>query len=227
MSGWRYRCSAVANRSALQSDYYSGKKITVTPLNFVCRRHRSRPPPGENYAHGSDTARKQSALPEFAREFLHITEVPMESRFSRCRVAVRTSNASMSATSLQARVWLRRYSNRRLPRREKNCAPDALSGRSTGPLSAQNARISGRPIRKNSPAPRTTAVPRPPRARRAPSFGGSRQTGVESPIGSTMRRLNGLRQSFAGFRHAARCPTSWCRRPRCAGRDAACRTKVS
>jgi hypothetical protein len=35
MSGWRHRCSAVANRSALQSDYYSRKKITVTPHNFV------------------------------------------------------------------------------------------------------------------------------------------------------------------------------------------------
>ena len=40
LSGWRYRCSAVANRSALQPDYYSRKKITVTPLNFVCRRRR-------------------------------------------------------------------------------------------------------------------------------------------------------------------------------------------
>jgi len=37
LSGWRYRCSAVANRSALHSDYYSEKKITVTPLNFVCK----------------------------------------------------------------------------------------------------------------------------------------------------------------------------------------------
>jgi hypothetical protein len=47
LSGWRYRCSAVANRSALQSDYYSGKKITVTPLNFVCKRRRPQgyPPP--------------------------------------------------------------------------------------------------------------------------------------------------------------------------------------
>jgi hypothetical protein len=26
------------------SDYYSGKKITVTPLNFVCKR-RTPPPP--------------------------------------------------------------------------------------------------------------------------------------------------------------------------------------
>ena len=41
MSGWRYRYSAVANRSALQPDYYSGRKITVTPLNFVCKCRRS------------------------------------------------------------------------------------------------------------------------------------------------------------------------------------------
>jgi hypothetical protein len=38
MSGWRHRYSAVANRSALSSDYYSRRKITVTPLNFVCKR---------------------------------------------------------------------------------------------------------------------------------------------------------------------------------------------
>ena len=37
LSGWRYRCSAVANRRTLLSDYYSRKKITVTPLNIVCK----------------------------------------------------------------------------------------------------------------------------------------------------------------------------------------------
>jgi hypothetical protein len=42
LSGWRYRYSAVANRSALHSDYYSGRKITGTPLNFVCKRRRRR-----------------------------------------------------------------------------------------------------------------------------------------------------------------------------------------
>jgi hypothetical protein len=35
LSGWRHRCSAVANRAALSSDYYSGKKLTVTRFNFV------------------------------------------------------------------------------------------------------------------------------------------------------------------------------------------------
>ncbi len=37
LSGWRHRCSAVANRAALTIDYYSRKKITVTRLNFVCK----------------------------------------------------------------------------------------------------------------------------------------------------------------------------------------------
>ena len=37
LSGWRHRCSAVANRRALPSDYYSRRKIIVTPLNFVCK----------------------------------------------------------------------------------------------------------------------------------------------------------------------------------------------
>jgi len=38
LSGWRYRYSAVANRSALHPDYYSGKKITVTPPDFARNR---------------------------------------------------------------------------------------------------------------------------------------------------------------------------------------------
>jgi hypothetical protein len=37
LSGWRHRYSAVANRPALPSDYYSRKKLTVTLLNFVCK----------------------------------------------------------------------------------------------------------------------------------------------------------------------------------------------
>ena len=39
MSGWRCKSSAVANRSALQPDYYSRKKLIETPLHFVhgCR----------------------------------------------------------------------------------------------------------------------------------------------------------------------------------------------
>src|SRR5262249_9552100 len=44
LSGWRHRCSAVANRHALSSDYYSRKKITVTPLNFVCKCRTPLPP---------------------------------------------------------------------------------------------------------------------------------------------------------------------------------------
>src|SRR6202043_2676568 len=44
LSGWRHRYSAAANRHALLSDYYSRKKITVTPLNFVCKC-RAPPPP--------------------------------------------------------------------------------------------------------------------------------------------------------------------------------------
>jgi hypothetical protein len=35
MSGWRCKSSAVANRSALQPDYYSRKKLIETPLHFV------------------------------------------------------------------------------------------------------------------------------------------------------------------------------------------------
>ena len=38
MSGWRCKSSAVANRSALQPDYYSRKKLIETPLHFVYSR---------------------------------------------------------------------------------------------------------------------------------------------------------------------------------------------
>jgi len=39
MSGWPCKSSAVANRSALQPDYYSRKKLIETPLDFVRGGH--------------------------------------------------------------------------------------------------------------------------------------------------------------------------------------------
>jgi hypothetical protein len=87
MSGWRYRCSAVANRSALSSDYYSRKKITVTPLNFVCKRrflraHRARIAP-------DDTTPRQKKIPpyDFAQKNPDYAEVPMKLELSRCRAS--------------------------------------------------------------------------------------------------------------------------------------------
>ena len=62
LSGWRHRCSAVANRSALHPDYYTGKKITVTPLNFVCKR---RDPVPARTPH--DASRRAAMLKTFRR----------------------------------------------------------------------------------------------------------------------------------------------------------------
>jgi hypothetical protein len=77
MSGWRLKYSAVANRSALPSDYYSRKKIIVTPLDFV--RGRRRPPPrAMRGAHARAVSwRKISRLRQFARKFFDVAEIPM------------------------------------------------------------------------------------------------------------------------------------------------------
>jgi hypothetical protein len=83
LSGWRHRCSAVANRSALPSDYYSGKKITVTPLNFVCK---CRAPPLRR-RRGSIAVRrsrgKDFSARDFGRLFVRGAEAPMSYGFPR------------------------------------------------------------------------------------------------------------------------------------------------
>jgi hypothetical protein len=56
LSGWRHRCSAVANRRALHPDYYKRKKITVTPPNYV-RNRRASPPPVMYAASAVETLR--------------------------------------------------------------------------------------------------------------------------------------------------------------------------
>jgi hypothetical protein len=52
--------SAVANRSALHPDYYSAKKITVTPLNFVCKCRAPSPFDDTCEAHEHITSQKKS-----------------------------------------------------------------------------------------------------------------------------------------------------------------------
>ena len=81
LSGWRHRCSAVANRSALLSDYYSRKKITVTPLNFVCKC-RAPPPRREGATVFASHARRQTlSQRRNDAKFAHIAEVPMKRGF--------------------------------------------------------------------------------------------------------------------------------------------------
>ena len=81
LSGWRHRCSAVANRSALPSDYYSRKKITVTPLNFVCKcRAPALVPLRRTVTRETRSAKISGAVPA-QREIRSIEEMPMKYRF--------------------------------------------------------------------------------------------------------------------------------------------------
>jgi hypothetical protein len=90
LSGWRHRCSAVANRHALLSDYYSRKKITVTPINFVCRG-RAPPPRRKRRAISRKLARGQIFFATQARQKnARDGEVPMKCGFS-SRVGARVS----------------------------------------------------------------------------------------------------------------------------------------
>ena len=155
LSGWRHRCSAVANRSALPSDYYSRKKITVTPLNFVCKCRAPPPPP---------LARRDRPAKRAAKNFS-----PARSRAknsTRCRSA---DEMRVSATShfavLRARARAPLAARSALSRgaidaavggftTPKKFCTGRLRGRVDGLAAAQNARISA-----NRFAPRH--VPRP------------------------------------------------------------------
>jgi hypothetical protein len=153
LSGWRHRCSAVANRSALPSDYYSGKKITVTPLNFVCK---CRAPPlrrrrdliAERRSRGKDL----SAL-DFGRLFVRGAEAPMSYGFLRppifrfCRDRAHVARLLRAFSRLQRRRYggihhakkiLRRtaLSRRWRPRRGKKRANRCPTDSRAAPLAA-------------------------------------------------------------------------------------------
>jgi hypothetical protein len=59
---------------------------------------------------------------------------------------------SARATRSPPRVQAERRTTQRLSRGEKNCEPKALSGRSSGPLLAQNARIGANRFAKTAVA---------------------------------------------------------------------------
>ena len=98
MSGWRHRYSAVANRSALPSDYYSEKKITVTPLNFVCK---CRAPLAARCASRSSAERRCERLLRrrgCTAKISDRAEVPMECAFlRRIMLRCRVENARIAA----------------------------------------------------------------------------------------------------------------------------------
>jgi hypothetical protein len=78
----KYRCSAVANRSALHPDYYSRKKITVTPLDFVRKRHFPRHHAMCAALASTTPYRKTFRSRSFARKFRYNTKVPIKYGFS-------------------------------------------------------------------------------------------------------------------------------------------------
>jgi hypothetical protein len=108
-----------------------------------------RRPTAENNARGNNAVREHFVLPKLPRSFSRITEMSMEWAFLRCRTALRVRIVIARATLLTMRMQAKWRSTRRLPCGEKNCEPKTVSGRSTGSLLPQNARISGQPIRKN------------------------------------------------------------------------------
>ncbi len=101
---WRFRNSAVANRHALHSDYYSTMRKTATPLNewWIAERSPSsscRPSPRAPPA----TIRPVDARATRARKFRRSTKSPVAQGFSACgpvRIAcARTVTHRSAATS--------------------------------------------------------------------------------------------------------------------------------
>jgi hypothetical protein len=77
MSGWPCKSSAVANRSALQPDYYSRKKLIETPLHFVCSRLLFRLDTTATAGTPEITREKISAARGLSRKSADGTESPM------------------------------------------------------------------------------------------------------------------------------------------------------
>src|SRR5271170_2291291 len=101
--------SAVANRQALQLDYYSRKKIIVTPPNYV-RNCRLPPRQRAHLGIAGKTPRRKNILPRnHARNFRRNAKVPMEYGFwphpwaqlYLLACARRTSRASRSARAMK------------------------------------------------------------------------------------------------------------------------------
>jgi len=72
-----------ANRPALPSDYYSRKKITVTPLDFVCNCRRALPHSARNSHSGKTPRENFLRLRIFTDDFPRHAEMPMKYGFLR------------------------------------------------------------------------------------------------------------------------------------------------
>jgi hypothetical protein len=142
LSGWRYRYSAVANRSALHPDYYTEKKITVTPLNFLCRRRRPRRSATRDNAIAAMPCAKIFDPQDFAINFSGIVKIPMTYGFLRHRVFQNRQQFLLASAPSSHMIAPAIRSATAAFARRKNYAPDASTGTLTTPHRAQNARIS-------------------------------------------------------------------------------------
>ena len=140
------RCSAVANRSALHPDYYSEKKITVTPLNFVCRRGAPLVIATRTWRADSGSLQQQFHRRISARIISRFKEVPMNCGFSRRTSFVLRKSARAAPPPLYVFSHRRALAWPSLPRRKKNYAPKAFAG-TFGGSSRRKTRESVQPIR--------------------------------------------------------------------------------
>src|SRR5262249_8371171 len=124
-----------ANRSALPSDYYSEKKITVTPLNFVCK---CRAPLSERFASRSRAKRRREKLPHRPRFTTKIgddAEVPMECAFLRrillqcCCENARPDPRSRAPSQAQRRRCGRIHHAKKILRRMASASLSTASAR--------------------------------------------------------------------------------------------------
>jgi hypothetical protein len=124
----RCRFSAVANRSALHSDYYTGKKITVTPLNFVCKCRRPRFDPTRDKLVEPTQRERIFRLRFPTTKNPHIAKTPMNCGFLLTFDFCRRRHRQLVAQRLRASFAARKRLTRQILQCEKNYAPDAFTG---------------------------------------------------------------------------------------------------
>jgi hypothetical protein len=162
----------VANRPALQSDYYTGKKITVTPLNFVCkRRRRQRYWASTAFAVIARTAhllRSRRFLRRFPENAKNVDETAtslISRKISRSRLT------GAPAIDFAPRIDAEGDTGSQKPPAKKLCT-DGRINHVDRASAGQNARIGAQPIRKTGAyaAPSQHVIPGPSEARKPESI---------------------------------------------------------
>jgi len=76
----------IANRSALASDYYSRKKITVSPLDFVRKSRRWPPRSARDAMFGAMLQQKSFLARDCTQKMSRDAVMPMKCGFPTCRM---------------------------------------------------------------------------------------------------------------------------------------------